>query len=157
MTAHDGTTFDLAERRGEVFLMFFGYTHCPDFCPATLSLLGQVYEMLGDDGSDATTLLVTIDPDRDTPEALAKYLGYFSVPALGLVGPAEELVTVLDQYAGLMESGEDEEGEPLFGHTTYIYLIDHEGKVRYMFRPNDTPLFIAAGVRQQIRIARGED
>jgi len=130
LAAHDGTAFDLAARRGEVFLMFFGYTHCPDFCPATLSLLGQVHELLGEDGGDATTLLVTIDPDRDTPEALAKYLGYFGVPALGLSGTAEEL--------------------------TYIYLIDHEGAVRYMFRPNDTPEFIAAGVREQIEIARAQ-
>jgi len=157
LAAHDGTSFDLAERRGEVFLMFFGYTHCPDFCPATLSLLAQVHEMLGEDGGDVTTLLVTIDPDRDTPEALAKYLGYFSVPAIGLVGTAEQLDAVLDSYAGMMESGVDEEGEVLFGHTTSIYLIDHEGQVRYTFRPNDEPQFIAAGVRQQIEIARGQN
>jgi len=156
LAAHDGTTFDLAAHRGEVFLMFFGYTHCPDFCPATLSLLGQVRELLGEDGGDATTLLVTIDPDRDTPEALAKYLGYFSVPALGLVGTSEELEAVLGAYAGIMETGQNEEGEVLFGHTTYIYLIGHEGAVRYMFRPNDTPEFIAAGVREQIEIARAQ-
>jgi protein SCO1/2 len=157
LAAHDGTTFDLTEHRGEVFLMFFGYTHCPDFCPATLSLLNQVYELLGEDGSGSSTLLVSIDPARDTPEALAKYLGYFGVPALGLGGTTEEIETVLSAYAGLMESGEDEEGEVAFGHTTYIYLIDHEGNVRYMFRPNDTALFIAAGVKQQIEIARGQN
>ncbi len=156
LAAHDGTTFDLAEHRGEVFLLFFGYTHCPDFCPATLSLLGQVYELLGEDGDKPKTLFVTIDPERDTSEALAKYLGYFSVPALGLSGPTEELAPVLGAYAGMMEMGEDEAGEVLFGHTTYTYLIDHEGSVRYMFRPNDTPLFIAAGVHEQMRIARAE-
>lgn len=154
LTAHDGSTFDLAEHRGEVFLMFFGYTHCPDFCPATLSLLSQVYELLGEPGGDATTLLVSIDPARDTTEALAKYLAYFSVPALGLGGTVEAIERVVGEYAGLMESGEDEAGETIFGHTTYIYLIDHQGKVRYMFRPNDTAAFIAAGVEQQIEIAR---
>lgn len=156
LTAQDGTRFDLAEHRGDVFLMFFGYTHCPDFCPATLSLLGQVDELLGEDGGAATTLLVTIDPDRDTPEVLAKYVGYFGVPALGLSGSMEEIEAVLAAYAGFVETEENEAGELVFGHTTQIYLIDHQGKVRYTFRPNDEPEFIAAGVRQQIEIARGQ-
>lgn len=157
LIAQDGATFDLADHRGEVFLLFFGYTHCPDFCPATLSLLGQVYELLGEDGGDVTTLFVTIDPDRDTPEALARYLSYFSVPAVGLSGPVEDLESVLGAYAGLIETEEDETGEVVFGHTTYTYLIDHEGRVRYLFRPNDTPEFIAAGVREQTEIARAQN
>ena len=154
LTAHDGTTFDLAAHRGEVFLLFFGYTHCPDFCPATLSLLGQVYELLGDDADSVQTLFVSIDPVRDTPETLEQYLNYFSVPALGLTGSAEELEPVLSAYAGLMEVETDESGEMVIGHTTYTYLIDHRGRVRYTFRANDTPHFIAAGVADQLATTR---
>jgi protein SCO1/2 len=155
LAAHDGTEFDLAAHRGEVFLLFFGYTHCPDFCPATLSLLGQVYELLGEDGSAATTLFVTIDPERDTPAAMREYLEYFSVPALGLTGSAAELAPILQSYAGIMEMQEEDDGTVLFGHTTYTYLIDHNGEVRYMFRPDDTQRFIAAGVQDQINVTRG--
>jgi protein SCO1/2 len=154
LAAHDGTAFDLAAHRGEVFLLFFGYTHCPDFCPATLSLLGQVYELLGDDGSAVTTLFVTIDPERDTPAAMGEYLEYFSVPALGLTGADDELAPILQSYAGIMEMQTDSDGTVLFGHTTHIYLIDHNGDVRYTFRPDDAPRFIAAGVLDQINVSR---
>jgi protein SCO1/2 len=157
LTAHDGTVFDLAAHRGEVFLLFFGYTNCPDFCPATLSLLGQVYELLGEDAAAVQTLFVSIDPLRDTPEKLAQYLDYFSVPAIGLTGTAEELEPVLTAYAGLMEVERDANDAIVIGHTTYTYLIDQDGRVRYTFRANDTPQFIAHGVAEQVGIARGLD
>jgi protein SCO1/2 len=152
LQGHDGATFDLAEHRGEVFLLFFGYTHCPDFCPATLSLLAQVYDLVGDEAADVRTLFVTIDPARDTPEAMAQYLGYFGVPALGLTGTEDEVARVLRQYAGMAEMEPDADGNPIFGHSTYTYLIDHEGQVRYLFRADDTPVFIAAGLREQVRL-----
>ncbi|NKB87722.1 MAG: hypothetical protein GKS06_05830 [Acidobacteria bacterium] len=153
LSAHDGSTFNLAEHRGEVFLLFFGYTHCPDFCPATLSLLGQAYDLVGEEAEDVGTLFVTIDPARDTPQAMAEYLSYFGVPALGLTGSEEDVAAVLASYAGMAETQEGDDGEPIFGHTTYTYLIDHEGRVRYLFRADDTPIFIAAGLREQVRIA----
>lgn len=153
LPAHDGTVFDLAARRGEVFLLFFGYTHCPDFCPATLSLLAQAYDRLGPEGASVQTLMISVDPARDTPEALSGYLGYFAVPALGLIGSPEQTETIVSAYAGLVEPGEVVGDNQIFGHTTFIYLLDHEGSVRYLFRPSDSPEFIAAGIAEQLRVS----
>ncbi len=156
LPAHDGTVFDLAARRGDVFLLFFGYTHCPDFCPATLSLLAQAYSQLGPEGESIQTLMISVDPARDTPTTLSEYLGYFAVPALGLVGSPEETEAIISAFAGLVEPGEMVVGDnQIFGHTTFIYLLDHEGSVRYLFRPSDSPEFIAMGMAEQLRVSGG--
>ncbi len=148
LQAHDGSAFDLAAHRGEVFLLFFGYTHCPDFCPTTLSLLAQVSERLGDRAARVVTLFISIDPERDEPERLGEYLGYFGVRAIGLTGTVDEIDAVVAAYAGQYEVASEPNEEPVLGHSTYTYLIDGEGLVRYTFRPDDAPEFIADGVRQ---------
>lgn len=146
---HRGETFRLGDHRGEIFVMFFGYTACPDFCPQTLSLLGRAYEQVGPGSDQVTTLFVSLDPQRDTPDQLAAYLGYFDIKALGLTGPKQAIDQLVTQFAGRYEVEQpDTESAPLFAHTTFIYLIDQRGKVRYTFRPNDTPRFIAAGIEQ---------
>ena len=147
LTDHTGTPFRLADHRGEVFLMFFGYTACPDFCPATMSLLARVQERLGDRGELVTTLFISLDPQRDTPEKLAQYLDFFDLNARALTGIPAQIDAVVPQYAARYEVEQTESaGGPLFAHTTYIYLIDGQGRVVYTFMHNDTPRFIAAGV-----------
>ena len=148
LDAHDGSVFDLAAHRGEVFLLFFGYTRCPDFCPATLSLLAQVSERLGARADEMTTLFVSIDPQHDEPERVGEYLSYFGVRAIGLTGSAEQVEELVAAYAGVYEIASESEAGPIFGHSTYTYLIDSLGHVRYMFRSDDRPQFIADGVIQ---------
>ena len=155
LDAHDGSVFDLAAHRGEVFLLFFGYTRCPDFCPATLSLLAQVSERLGDRASGVTTLFVSIDPQHDGSERLGEYLGYFGVPAIGLSGSVDRIDDVVAAYAGSYETVSSSENGPMFGHSAYTYLIDRAGGVRYTFRPDDAPRFIADGVNQVLDEAVG--
>lgn len=155
LDAHDGSVFDLAAHRGEVFLLFFGYTRCPDFCPATLSLLAQVSERLGARASGMTVLFVSIDRRHDDPERLGEYLSYFGVPAIGLTGSVDQIDEVVGAYAGLYEIVSDSEGGPLFGHSTYTYLIDRAGGVRYTFRPDDAPQFVVDGVKQVLDEAAG--
>ena len=148
LDAHDGSVFDLAAHRGEVFLLFFGYTRCPDFCPTTLSLLAQATDRLGERAAEVTTLFVTVDPQHDVPERVGEYLGYFGVRATGLTGSVEQIDAVVAAYAGIYETASETEEGSILGHSTYTYLIDRRGHVRYTFRPDDAPQFIADGVAQ---------
>ncbi len=147
-----GASFRLSGRRDRTHLLFFGYASCPDFCPVTLSLLTRVQERLAGQGYSSpafTTLFVSIDPERDTPERLTDYLGYFALDAIGLTGSQEQIDEVVRQYAAMVQpTPESTDERPLLAHSTYVYLIDGAGTVRYTFRHDDSAEFIASGVAQ---------
>ena len=146
----DETPFDLSDHRGDVFLIFFGYTYCPDACPLMLSRLAAVYDVLDlEPGQNVRTIYITVDPSRDTPEQLREYLAYFStVDVRGLTGSQEEIDEVAERYGVLYKLQEpNEAGHYLVAHTTTLFLVDTEGRMRYRFHSSDTPEYIAAGVK----------
>ena len=142
-----GAPFELQGLRGQAAMLFFGYTYCPDICPVTLSKMGRVYQLLGEDQQELTTLFVTVDPKRDTQEKLAEYLDYFALDAIGLRGDKEEIDQVVRQYGAHYSLGE-EQAAYLVDHSTYTYLIDQQGKVRFLFRQSDGPELMAAVTEQ---------
>ena len=142
-----GAHFELQSLRGRAAMLFFGYTYCPDICPVTLSKMGRVYQLLGEDQQELTTLFVTVDPKRDTQEKLAEYLDYFAIDAIGLRGDKEEIDQVVRQYGAHYSLGE-EQAAYLVDHSTYTYLIDQQGKVRFLFRQSDGPELMAAVAEQ---------
>ena len=146
---HQAQQFNLSDHDGKIRLLFFGYTSCPDICPTTLSKITRVYKELEPAGDELLTLFVSVDPTRDTPEKLAEYLGYFSLNAIGLTGHKDEIDRTIEQYGGdyFIEESDSAAG-PLYAHTTYLYLIDREGTVRFLFTHEDTPEWIASGVAQ---------
>ena len=150
LTDQDEERFDLSAHRGDAFLVFFGYTYCPDACPLMLSKLAAVYDVLDlEPGQRVRTIYITVDPRRDTPEQLRDYLAYFStVDVRGLTGSREEIDEVADRYGVLYKLQEpNEAGHYLVAHTTTLFLVDREGRLRYRFHPSDTPEYIAAGVK----------
>ena len=149
LTAQDGQPYTLSDHDGEVRLLFFGFTHCPDICPTTLLELKKVYAQLGSSGEEVKTLFVSIDPERDTPEILGAYLGSFDLPVLGLTGSVEEVEQVIGAYAGWFERvDQDSAAVYTMDHSTRSYLLDREGKVRYIFSYDDGPERIAHIVRK---------
>ena len=142
-----GARFELQNLRGQAAMLFFGYTYCPDICPVTLSKMGRVYQLLGEEQQELTTLFVTVDPKRDTQEKLAEYLDYFALDAIGLRGDKEEIDQVVRQYGAHYSLGE-EQTSYLVDHSTYTYLIDQQGKVRFLFRQSDGPELMAAVTEQ---------
>ena len=142
-----GAPFELQGLRGQAAMLFFGYTYCPDVCPVTLSKMGRVYQLLDEDQQELTTLFVTVDPKRDTQEKLAEYLDYFALDAIGLRGDKEEIDQVVRQYGAHYSLGE-EQAAYLVDHSTYTYLIDQQGKVRFLFRQSDGPELMAAVTEQ---------
>ncbi|MDE2847916.1 MAG: SCO family protein [Gemmatimonadota bacterium] len=150
LTDQDEERFDLSAHRGDAFLIFFGYTYCPDACPLMLSKLAAVYDVLDlEPGQHVRTIYITVDPSRDTPKQLREYLAYFAtVDVRGLTGSREEIDEVAERYGVLYKTQEpNEAGHYLVAHTTTLFLVDREGRLRYRFHPSDTPEYIAAGIK----------
>ncbi len=118
----------LADLRGKVVLMFFGFTNCPDACPGTLGTWKQVHELLGDDASKVAFIMITVDPERDTAEVLKKHLDLFNSGFIGLYGSLQDIERVASDYNIFFEK--DDVGSAagyLVNHSTLSYVIDTEG------------------------------
>ena len=145
---HGGRT-RLKDLQGKVVLMAFGYTHCPDVCPTTLALFKMVKQGLGPQGQDLAAVFISVDPKRDTPALLKRYVGSFDPDFLGLTGNAQQLAAVTDQYMAKFRIREtNTPGAYAVDHTTLIYLIDGQGKVRYLFTRDVSRDVIVAGCRK---------
>jgi protein SCO1/2 len=129
-----GQSFQLSQNQGDIVLMFFGYSNCPDVCPVTLSDFKKVKEELGQQADRVRFVFITTDPERDSPERLLEYLGYFDPGIIGLTGSRSELEKVWDAYGvyqAKVETG-SVSGYTV-DHTSRVYLIDSEGNFLMTF------------------------
>jgi protein SCO1/2 len=122
-----GKTRSLSDFRGKVVVLFFGYTHCPEVCPTTLADLARVLRLLGTDAEKVQVLFVTLDPERDTPELLAKYVPSFHPSFLGLYGDAQATAQAAKTFAVNYEKHAEKNGYTL-DHSDGTYLIGAGGK-----------------------------
>lgn len=135
LTDHDGRPFRLSEQRDRVVLLFFGFSSCPDICPTALSDLANARRQLGDDARDIQVAMVTLDPERDTPTALKRYVTRFDPTFLGLTGTQEQLEAAQKAY-GVTAIRRDLPSSALkytIDHSGYIYVIDRAGRWRSFF------------------------
>jgi len=150
-TLHDqeGKVFHLKDHRGQILLLFFGYTTCPDICPTTLSKLARVYMLLGPLRQKVLTVFVSIDPQRDSPAKLKEYLQYFNIHAIGLTGTKQEIDVVVDAYKATYQKVLTSSSALgyMFDHTDYLYLIDPQGKTTHLFHPDDKSQDMARIIR----------
>ena len=129
-----GQDFRLSEQQGQVVLIFFGYTNCPDVCPVTLSEFRQVKNQVGDLADEVKFVYVTVDPQRDTPERIGTYLAGFDPGFIGLTGDSQTLQEVWEDYGVLVEKKETSSAAGyLIDHTARIYAIDKQGNWRLTF------------------------
>lgn len=131
LTDHNGKQRSLEDFRGQVVVMFFGFTHCPDVCPTTLAELAGAVKKLGPAGEKVQVLLVTIDPERDTPELLAKYVTAFNPKFLALRGNADETARVAKEFKVIYQkvAGPREENYAM-DHSAGSYIFDRQGRLR---------------------------
>jgi len=147
LTAHTGARMTQDNFRGRKTLVFFGFTYCPDICPNTLYALGSALAMLPNSVERPMTALISVDPGRDTPEALASYIASNGFPAdiVGLTGTEDELSAAASAFAASFETVDDPESAAgyLVNHTTIIYLMDEDWKLETFFTPETRPEEIA--------------
>jgi protein SCO1/2 len=129
-----GETYRLSDRRGQVVLLFFGYTSCPDVCPTTLGEYKRLREALGEQAAGVDFVFVTVDPERDTAERLGDHLARFDPAFIGLSGSQEALEGVWEKFFVFREIEVHNPGESyLVDHTSRIYAVDHAGGLRLTF------------------------
>lgn len=141
LTRSDGSSFRLSEMRGNVILVFFGYTSCPDVCPTTLAELKlALAELSEEDAARVKVLFVTVDPERDTPERMQEYVNHFNKTFIGLSGTQVDLEKIWQAYGVYRESvpGTSASGYTV-DHTARVTLIDQDGNMRVSFG-FDTPV-----------------
>lgn len=131
LTDHTGKMRTLADFRGKAVVMFFGYTHCPEICPTTMSDLAQALNLLGQDANKIQVLFVTVDPARDTQALLEKYVPAFNPGFLGLYGDEAATAKVAKDFRVYYRKHQDANSQNYdVDHTAGTYVFDQSGKLR---------------------------
>ena len=126
----DGKAVTERDFRGRYMLVFFGFTHCPDICPAELQVIAHALEKLGDKGKKVVPVFITLDPERDTPQAMAEYVKSFGRNFVGLTGSPEAIADAAKAYRVAYAKVENKESASDYSvdHSALVYLMDPEGK-----------------------------
>ena len=150
----NGKQRTLKDFRGKVVVLFFGYTHCPEVCPTTLADLAQVMRQLGDDANRVQVLFVTLDPARDTPALLAKYVTSFNPNFLGLYGDAASTDQAAKSFGVNYEKQYDKSGGYTLDHTDGMYLVGTRGKPLLISPYAQPPELLVQDIRMLLSIGR---
>jgi len=140
LSSHPGERVSLSDFEGQVVLLYFGYTYCPDVCPASMALLARATSDLTDEEKKLVQVaMITVDPARDTEELMADYMGHFDPSFLGLSGTEEEIASVTKDYGVYYEKqANGTETDYLVNHTASVFAIDKAGYLRLLY-PFGTP------------------
>ena len=128
LTDQNGKVITEQDLKGHPFLVFFGFTHCPDVCPTTLFEVSEVMRALGPDAERARALFITVDPERDTPAVMKDYLSSFDPNLSGLTGDPAEIAAVAKAYRVYFKKVPLDEGGYTMDHTAIVYLMDKTGR-----------------------------
>ncbi len=151
LTDHTGHRRTLADYKGKVVVVFFGYTHCPDVCPTTLAEMAQIRKQLGPQGDKLQVLFITLDPERDTQEALAGFVPAFDPTFVALRGDAPQTKKVAAEFKVFMQKVQAT-GSAAYtiDHTAATYVFDPQGRVRLFIRHGQDPTAMLNDIRQLI-------
>ena len=152
LTDHNGKPRTLADFRGKAVVLFFGFTHCPDVCPTTLAEAAGVVKQLGQDAERVQVLMVTVDPERDTPEVLARYVPAFDARFLGLYGAAAATQRAAKEFKIFYEKRKAGDSYSV-DHSGQSYVIDPQGRLRLFVRHDRIAQDLAEDLRTLLRTA----
>jgi protein SCO1 len=149
MTDDRGRVVGGQDYRGEMPLLFFGYSHCPDECPATLARLAQAVAAMKAGAADVRVLFVTVDPQRDTESRLHSYLGSFGPEFVGLRGTPSQLAALAKRYRVTYSLGKpDAGGDYEVTHSDAVFVFDRTGRARLLILPEDPVSAITADLER---------
>jgi len=144
----NGKAFSNRDMKGKPYLVFFGYTHCPDICPTTLFEMSQLFGKLGPDAGRVGALFITVDPERDTAGELKDYMSSFDPHLRGLTGTRPEIDAAIKDYRVYAKKVPLEGGDYSMDHTAIVYLMDKNGHFIAPFNMNRTADAEAAELRR---------
>jgi len=148
---HEGRTTSLADFRGRPVLLFFGFSRCPDVCPRTLARVSRVLNEAGI-SPDVQLLLVTVDPEHDTPERLARYVEPFGGRVRGLTGDRAGLEALFAEYGVYAREADSHDGHPTISHTSLLFGVDPAGRLRVLIHADEPDEVIQSDVRALLRL-----
>lgn len=154
LVAHTGKRVTERDFRGRFMLVFFGYTSCPDVCPTDLQTIGAALKALGKAGKWVQPIFVTVDPERDTAEDLARYVTHFHPRFLGLTGTPDEVALAAQNFGAIYVKTLSGEGRYTIDHSAFIYLLGPDTRFRAAFAHGIEPARLAAGIAKHLKGAR---
>jgi protein SCO1/2 len=136
--------------KGHPFLVFFGFTHCPDVCPTTLFEVSEILRAAGPGAKDARALFITVDPERDTPAVLKDYLASFDPRVIGVTGDSEAIAAVIKSYRVYAKKVPTENGGYTMDHTAIVYLMGKDGRFVVPFNMKRRPQEAAEDLKRYL-------
>jgi protein SCO1/2 len=150
LTDQNGREITDQQLKGKPFLVFFGFTHCPDVCPTTLFEVSEILRALGPDADRTGALFITVDPERDTPATMKDYLSSFDPHLIGLTGDPAAVAAVAKAYRVYYKKVPLDQGGYTMDHTAIVYLMDKEGRFVSPFSLKRSAEVAAADLRRQL-------
>ena len=150
LTDQNGKTITDQDLKGRPFLVFFGFTHCPEICPTALFDISEVLNKLGPDADKINALFITVDPERDTPQVLKEYLSSFNPRLIGVGGDPEALAAVAKEYRVYYKKVPLKDGDYTMDHTAIVYLMGKDGRFIAPFSLKRRPEDAAADLRRYL-------
>jgi protein SCO1 len=151
LTGRAGEPVSLSDFRGKAVLIYFGYTFCPDVCPATMVELAKANELLGNDSEKAQVIMISVDPARDTPQKLQEYVTYFDPAFIGITGNEDEIAAAATPFGIYYEKHEGTVSTGyLIDHTASVVVVDPEGYLRLVYSFNTPGEEIAEDIRHLV-------
>ena len=150
LTDQSGTTVTDKSLQGRPSLIFFGFTHCPDVCPTSLFEISEVLRAMGKDADRVNAYFVSVDPERDSKEAMKDYLSSFDPHLKGLTGDPEAIAKMLTAYRVYAKKVPLKDGDYTMDHTALTYLMDRDGKFVAPFNLNRKPEEAAADLKKYL-------
>lgn len=147
LTDFNGQPRTLADDRGKVVMLYFGFVQCPDVCPTALARAAAVMQQIGAEAGQVQLLFVTVDPERDTPELLREYMAAFHPSFVALTGTAEQIKAAADEFRVFYKKVPTG-GSYTMDHTALTYLFDREGRIRVALRHEQSADDYAADIRK---------
>lgn len=147
----NGTPVTDADYRGRWMLVYFGYTFCPDVCPTELQTIATALDKLGADAAKVVPLFITIDPGRDTPEVLAKYVKLFDDRIIGLTGTPAQIADAARTFRVYYAKVTPKDNTPyVMDHSSFVYLMDPKGRLAALFNQDTSADDLAAGIQERL-------
>ena len=148
LTDHTGKVRQLTDFKGKAVVLFFGYTHCPDVCPTTMLDMANALKLMGGQAEDVQVLFVTLDPERDTQEVLAKFVPSFDSRFLGLYGTPAQIAETAGNFKIFYARQDAGKNAYTIDHSAGTYVFDKQGKIRIYLKYGQKPAEIASDIRQ---------